>query len=103
MVDFTLSEEQAALREKARNFALNKVLPVASKYDKTGEFPGSVIEKAHKEGSVFMLAMMTFVHTRPAIGAMATVLVKQWNTLLTMLSNGEPLNVKSQVFRLSNT
>ncbi|MHA1608331.1 MAG: acyl-CoA dehydrogenase family protein [Candidatus Freyarchaeota archaeon] len=50
MVDFHLSEEQIALREKARKFALEEVYPVAPYYDRTGEFPMEVIKKAHKEG-----------------------------------------------------
>ncbi|MFX1288468.1 MAG: acyl-CoA dehydrogenase family protein [Promethearchaeota archaeon] len=49
-MDFTLSEEQKALQQKARNFAINEVLPVASKYDESEEFPMPVIKKAWEEG-----------------------------------------------------
>lgn len=50
MVDFQLTAEQIALRDKARKFALEEILPVAAQYDQSGEFPRPVIEKAHKLG-----------------------------------------------------
>jgi acyl-CoA dehydrogenase len=50
MVDFELTEEQIALREKARKFAIEEILPVSSKYDKAAEFPRPIFEKAHKAG-----------------------------------------------------
>jgi acyl-CoA dehydrogenase len=50
LIDFQLTDDQLALREKAREFALNEVLPVAQHYDQTGEFPREVIAKAHKLG-----------------------------------------------------
>ena len=46
-MDFTLTEEQKALQKKAREFAINEVLPVASKYDESEEFPMDVIRKAY--------------------------------------------------------
>ncbi|MFX0080453.1 MAG: acyl-CoA dehydrogenase family protein [Candidatus Hodarchaeota archaeon] len=49
-MDFILSEEQIALRKKAREFAINEVLPVARKYDESEEFPLPVIKKAWEEG-----------------------------------------------------
>ncbi|MGQ9722248.1 MAG: acyl-CoA dehydrogenase family protein [Candidatus Jordarchaeum sp.] len=50
MIDFQLTEEQIALREKARKFAIEEILPVSQKYDKSGEFPRPVYEKAFKAG-----------------------------------------------------
>jgi acyl-CoA dehydrogenase len=50
MINFQLSDDQQTLREKARDFALNEVLPVSQQYDSTGEFPRAVIAKAHKAG-----------------------------------------------------
>jgi acyl-CoA dehydrogenase len=50
MVDFQLSEEQISLRDKARKFAIEEIIPVSSKYDKSGEFPRPIFEKAHKAG-----------------------------------------------------
>jgi acyl-CoA dehydrogenase len=50
LIGFQLTEEQIALRAKARKFALEEVLPVSAKYDRTGEFPREVVEKAFKAG-----------------------------------------------------
>jgi acyl-CoA dehydrogenase len=50
LIDFQLAQEQIALRDKARKFALEEMLPVAKKYDRSGEFPREVIEKAFKAG-----------------------------------------------------
>jgi acyl-CoA dehydrogenase len=50
MIDFSLTEEQKALQKKARDFAINEVLPVARKYDESEEFPIDVIKKAYDEG-----------------------------------------------------
>jgi len=49
-MDFALTEEQKVLQQKARNFAINEVLPVAKKYDESEEFPMPVIKKAWEEG-----------------------------------------------------
>ncbi len=46
-MEFNLTEEQKALLKKAREFAINEVLPVASKYDESEEFPIDVIRKAY--------------------------------------------------------
>jgi acyl-CoA dehydrogenase len=50
LISFQLTAKQIALREKARKFALDEVLPVARQYDESGEFPREVIEKAHQRG-----------------------------------------------------
>ena len=49
-MDFELTEEQKALQLKAREFAINEVLPVARKYDESEEFPMPVIKKAWEQG-----------------------------------------------------
>jgi len=49
-MDFMLTEEQKALQKKAREFAINEVLPVARQYDESEEFPLPVIKKAWEEG-----------------------------------------------------
>ncbi len=46
MVDFTLTEEQQAMREMAHDFAEKEIRPVAWEYDKEGTWPGEIIEKA---------------------------------------------------------
>jgi acyl-CoA dehydrogenase len=49
-MDFELTEEQKVLQKKAREFAINEVLPVARKYDESEEFPMPVIKKAWEQG-----------------------------------------------------
>lgn len=49
-MDFSLTEEQKVLKKKAREFAINEVLPVARKYDESEEFPLPVLKKAWEEG-----------------------------------------------------
>jgi acyl-CoA dehydrogenase len=49
-MDFTLTEEQRALQELARDFARNEIEPVAPHHDRTGEFAWDVYKKAHSIG-----------------------------------------------------
>jgi len=50
MVDFSLSEEQQMIRELARDFANEEVMPYAAEWDKKGEYPLDAIRKAHGLG-----------------------------------------------------
>ena len=50
MLDFTLTAEQLALQQKAREFALKEVLPVAWYYDEKDDIPLPVIRKAYDAG-----------------------------------------------------
>src|SRR6478735_8109000 len=50
MVDFTLTDEQNALREMAHDFAEKEIRPVAWEYDRDGTWPQKVIDKAHEVG-----------------------------------------------------
>ena len=50
MIDFNLSKEQHELRNKARVFAQEYMIPYAHYYDKTGEFPRPIIRKCWEEG-----------------------------------------------------
>ncbi|MEZ5123192.1 MAG: acyl-CoA dehydrogenase family protein [Solirubrobacterales bacterium] len=50
MVDFTLTDEQKALREMAHDFAEKEIRPVAWEYDKDGTWPQDVIDKAWEVG-----------------------------------------------------
>jgi len=50
MLDFTLSEEQRALQQLAREFAQKEIVPVAAHYDETCEYPWPVLKKAHELG-----------------------------------------------------
>jgi acyl-CoA dehydrogenase len=53
MIDFSLSEGQKALLQKAREFARNEIKPVALEYDKEGTYPEEVLKKAHKLGLMY--------------------------------------------------
>ena len=50
MIDFSLTEEQKALQEMAREFALKEMRPNAAKYDKGNEFSEDVMQKAFEVG-----------------------------------------------------
>jgi acyl-CoA dehydrogenase len=50
VVDFTLSDEQKALRELAHDFARKEIRPVAWEYDREGTWPQEILEKAHEVG-----------------------------------------------------
>ena len=50
MIDFTLTDEQQELQNKAREFAQEYMIPYAHYYDKTGEFPRPIIQKCWEEG-----------------------------------------------------
>lgn len=50
MVDFTLTDEQKALRELAHDFAEKEIRPVAWEYDKDSIWPQAIIDKAHEVG-----------------------------------------------------
>src|SRR5256712_13826098 len=49
-LDFSLTQEQQAIRDLAHEFAVNEIRPVASHYDETEEFPYEVVKKAHRLG-----------------------------------------------------
>jgi acyl-CoA dehydrogenase len=49
-MDFLLSDEQLALQETARRFALTEIAPIAAHHDQTGEFPMAVMRKAWELG-----------------------------------------------------
>lgn len=50
MIDFSLTQEQQELQNKAREFAQEYMIPYASYYDETGEFPMPIIKKAWESG-----------------------------------------------------
>jgi acyl-CoA dehydrogenase len=50
VVDFTLTDEQKALRELAHDFAAKEIRPVAWEYDRDGTWPQEIIDKAHGLG-----------------------------------------------------
>jgi acyl-CoA dehydrogenase len=50
MIDFSLTDEQKELQQRARDFARNEIAPVALQYDKEPAFPTDIMHKAHKAG-----------------------------------------------------
>ena len=52
MINFSLGEEQKALKELARQFAQNEIAPLAAEYDREAKHPIAIIEKAHGLGQV---------------------------------------------------
>lgn len=50
MVDFTLTDEQKAIREMAHDFAANVMRPVAWEHDKDGTWPEEVLKQAWELG-----------------------------------------------------
>ena len=49
-MSFGLSEDQAAFKQLAHEFARDVIRPVCAKYDQTGEFPHDVLRQAHELG-----------------------------------------------------
>jgi acyl-CoA dehydrogenase len=50
MIDFSLTEEQEALRNLAREFTQKEIVPKAKHYDETGEYPWEIVKKAWEIG-----------------------------------------------------
>jgi len=50
MMDLSLSDEQKALQELARDFAQKEIAPVAPQLDRTCEYPLALLKQAHKLG-----------------------------------------------------
>lgn len=50
MVNFTLTDEQQALKETVARFVEKDMIPLAGRYDESGEFPQEIIRKAWELG-----------------------------------------------------
>tara|TARA_B100000579_G_scaffold254831_1_gene209766 strand:+ start:12513 stop:13685 length:1173 start_codon:yes stop_codon:yes gene_type:complete len=50
MLESSLSEEQQMLKDLARDFADEEIMPYAAQWEKEGEFPQAAIRKAHDLG-----------------------------------------------------
>jgi len=50
MVDFTLSADDKAIQDTARDFVRKEIIPVAARHDQTMEYPWEVFRKAHAIG-----------------------------------------------------
>ncbi|MCB1143881.1 MAG: acyl-CoA dehydrogenase family protein [Leptospiraceae bacterium] len=49
-MDFSLTDEQKALRDMAREFAKNEIIPKSAHHDETGEYPMDILKKAWEVG-----------------------------------------------------
>ena len=52
MLSFGMSEEQKALEQTARKFVKERIVPIAAKYDESGDFPTDVFKAAWELGFV---------------------------------------------------
>jgi acyl-CoA dehydrogenase len=50
MIDFSLTEEQKALRDLAKDFTKNEIIPKSEHLDLTGEYPMDILKKAWETG-----------------------------------------------------
>lgn len=64
MVDFSLTEEQRMMRDLARDFTRNEIMPAAAHHDETGEFPEGICRKAWEAG-------LLNIHIPEAYGGLA--------------------------------
>ena len=51
-LNFELSDDQRNMVELARKFTREEIIPKAAHYDKTGEYPWEIIQKAHELGLI---------------------------------------------------
>jgi acyl-CoA dehydrogenase len=75
MLDFTLTPEQIDLIQKARQFALEEVLPVASYYDGKNEIPMPIMRKAFDAG--IMNGDIPKKYGGPGLGLLEAALVTE--------------------------
>ncbi|WP_148413559.1 acyl-CoA dehydrogenase family protein [Haloferax sp. KTX1] len=49
-MDYSVSDEQRAIREEVRRFAENEIAPVAGEYDEAERYPADIVREASKMG-----------------------------------------------------
>lgn len=75
MIDFSLSEEQIALQEMAREFAEKEMKPNAGKYDRGEEFPEEIMKKAFEVG--FLTCTIPKEYGGGGLGDIDTVIISE--------------------------
>jgi acyl-CoA dehydrogenase len=75
MIDFSLTDEQRALRELAREFARNEIAPLAAEHDRDAKHPAEIIQEAHKIGLMNMTVPEE--HGGAGLGMLETCLVSE--------------------------
>ena len=53
MIDFSLTEEQLIIQQMAREFTQTEIVPRAAEFDRSGEYPAEIVDKAFKAGLVY--------------------------------------------------
>jgi acyl-CoA dehydrogenase len=75
VVDFTLTDEQKALRDMAHDFAEKEIRPVAWEYDKEGDWPKPILEKAWELG--LMNSHIPEAYGGPGVSALEGALIEE--------------------------
>ena len=75
MVDFTLTDEQKALRDMAHDFAEKEIRPVAWEFDKDGTWPQRILEKAWELG--LMNSHIPEEYGGPGVSALEGALIEE--------------------------
>ncbi|HEX4689522.1 MAG TPA: acyl-CoA dehydrogenase family protein [Solirubrobacteraceae bacterium] len=75
MVDFTLTDEQKALRDMAHDFAEKEIRPVAWEFDKDGTWPQQILEKAWELG--LMNSHIPEEYGGPGVSALEGALIEE--------------------------
>ena len=75
MICFSLTEEQRALRQLAREFASNEIAPLAAEHDRLSRHPQEILEKAYALGLMDMTVPEAYGGA--ALGMMETCLVSE--------------------------
>jgi acyl-CoA dehydrogenase len=75
MIDFSLTEDQIALRDMAREFAEKEMRPKAAHYDQAHEFPEDVMSKAFEVG--FLTCTVPAEYGGVGLGDLETALVSE--------------------------
>lgn len=72
-LDFTLTKEQTAQQQKAREFAIKDVIPVSRKNDLSAEFPYDLYKRAFDHG--FLNLTVPKAYGGPGYGILESCLV----------------------------
>ncbi len=75
MIDFSLTEDQVALQEMAREFAEKEMRPKAAAYDQGHDFPEEVMRKAFEVG--FLTCTVPAEYGGGGLGDLETALVSE--------------------------
>ena len=75
MIDFSLTEDQTALQEMAREFADKEMRPKAALYDQGHDFPADVMKKAFEVG--FLTCTIPSEYGGGGLGDLETALISE--------------------------